>query len=197
MRTKVRRSDKPIKALLSACFPDWKGRKVSVRTASTYQMSDYWSEGSRNYVRAYSLADGSTADVVGAAQTPMNAAAHARVEIPSGIAMVEHSIFCGKDSGITIYVRESDLCHLVTPALDASRPALALDAPTSYVFVPSVGRTVSTDHCPRDVWRIDEIDEASDSALCVSSYGHCYWLVASTLAEVAGPFHERNPSGGQ
>ena len=27
-----------------------------------------------------------------------------RVEVPEGVAVVEHSIFCGKDCGITIYV---------------------------------------------------------------------------------------------
>jgi hypothetical protein len=109
---KVSKSDKQIKAILQATYPEWKGRKVRITTATEYQMSDYWSEGSRNYVQALAIATGAAA-ANAVAGNPFKAGAHARIEIPSGVALVEHSIFCGKDGGITIYVRPEDLApHL-------------------------------------------------------------------------------------
>lgn len=114
---KVSKSDKAIKPILTACYPEWKGRKVSLAVCASYQMSDYWSEGSRNYVRAYSLVDGKVAEAIGLAQIPMNHLAHARVAIPAGVALVEHSIFCGKDAGVTIYVTTADLPRIMPGAL--------------------------------------------------------------------------------
>lgn len=81
-------------------------------------MSDYFSEGSRNFARAYDLATGRVAQPLAAAGTPWNAQAHARIEIPAGVAIVEHSIFCGKDAGVTIYVRPENLAPLL-PAVAA------------------------------------------------------------------------------
>ena len=113
---KVSKSDKAIKPILTACYPDWKGRKVSLAVCGSYQMSDYWSEGSRNFVRAYSLVDGKVADALPLAKNPFRDQAHARVEIPAGVALVEHSIFCGKDAGVTIYVNADDLKRLLPGA---------------------------------------------------------------------------------
>jgi hypothetical protein len=107
MGIKVSKSDKSIKAVVSACYPEWTGRKISVQPATSYQLMDYWSEGSRNFVRAYDLASGKVAD--NQAGNPFTDKAHARVEIPDGILFVQHSIFCGKDSGITIYVNPANL----------------------------------------------------------------------------------------
>jgi len=108
---KVSRADRAIRPLLLACYPDWKGRKVSVCVAESYQMMDYWSEGSRHYVRAFDIATGKIADHD--ASNPFRGQAHARVTIPDGIALVEHSIFCGKDAGIAIYVTPASLARLL------------------------------------------------------------------------------------
>lgn len=117
-RIKVSRSDESIKTILSKTYPEWKGRKVFVLAATSYQMSNYWSEGSRNFVKAYSLTKGVAADPSGIAQTPFHASAHARVEIPKDAVLVEHSIFCGKDTGVTIYVHPDNLVKFL-PAPEA------------------------------------------------------------------------------
>lgn len=115
---KVSKSDKAIKPILTACYPEWKGRKVSLAVCASYQMSDYWSEGSRNFVKAYYLPNGSTAETSPWANIPWDKRATARVQIPAGVALVEHSIFCGKDAGVTIYVGADDLTKLL-PSKDA------------------------------------------------------------------------------
>jgi hypothetical protein len=90
-------------ALAKRAFPEWKGRKISAEFAASYPMEDYWEGGSRSYVKAINLVTGACTSPSPAARNPFNALAHARVEIPLGVILVEHSIFCGKDSGIRIY----------------------------------------------------------------------------------------------
>lgn len=110
---KVRRSDKAIKPILAACYPNWNGRKITIKAASTYRMANYWADGSRDEVKAYSLVDGQVAETLQAASNPMNGAAHAELEIPAGVLLVEHSVFCGQDAGVTIYVHPSNLRGLL------------------------------------------------------------------------------------
>ena len=120
-RIKLSRADKTIKAILAATYPEWKGRKVSAEIATEYQMANYWSEGSRNYVVAYHLESGKTLDACTAAGVPMNQIAHARIGIPDGVLLVEHAIFCGKDCGVTIYVNAANMQRL----LPQTKPSVA------------------------------------------------------------------------
>lgn len=108
-RIKVSKTTPGIKQVIKATYPEWKGRKVFVREATSYQLSDYWSEGSRNYIKAHILSTGATCSPDDAALCPFNLAAHATVEIRENVVLVEHSIYCGKDAGITIYVHPSNM----------------------------------------------------------------------------------------
>jgi hypothetical protein len=108
-RIKVSKSDKSLKKIVEACYPEWRGRKLHVEAATSYQLSNYWSEGSRDYVRAFDLASGKIADTMRLSGNPFTPEAHARVEIPEGVVFVEHSIFCGKDRGVTIYVNPANM----------------------------------------------------------------------------------------
>jgi len=112
----VSRGSKVIKAIIAACYPDWKGRKVRVSIAAEYQIADYWSEGSRRFVLAYDLGTGAVATATKAAGIPYLAQAHARFAIPQGIALVEHGIFCGKDIGVTIFISAVETSRILTNA---------------------------------------------------------------------------------
>jgi hypothetical protein len=124
----VRKSDKAIRAILGTCYPDWRGRKVFVRPAVQYQMSDYWDGGTRHYVVAYELVTGRRAEALGAAQVPMNDLAHATVGVPRGVVLVEHAIFCGKDAGVTIVVHPDNLTAGCLPSPASPSTALASGA---------------------------------------------------------------------
>jgi hypothetical protein len=112
-----------LKQIAKACYPEYKGRKFHYCEQREYQMTDYWSEGSRNYAIAYEVSTGKSGLPSDMVHNPMNGGAHARFEIPHGVVIVEHSIFCGKDCGITIYAacREGLECDICKPALTASR----------------------------------------------------------------------------
>lgn len=121
-RIKVSKSDKSIKAVISATYPEWKGRKVFVKAATSYQLSNYWSEGSRDFVQAYNLTTGVAAHPSGTSCTPFNQDAHLRIDIPEGVLLVEHSIFCGKDGGVTIYVNPENLVKFLPVAASEATP---------------------------------------------------------------------------
>jgi hypothetical protein len=65
-------------------------------------MSDYWDGGSRSFVKAVNLETGRMVDPSTFAQNPMNGAAHATIRIPAGVALVDHSFFCGRDCGLRV-----------------------------------------------------------------------------------------------
>jgi hypothetical protein len=111
---KVSKSNPEIKRIVAACYPAYKGRKIRVAAATQYHMSNYWDGGSRDYVVAYSLATGEVSAPSRAASNPMNGAAHSTVEIPAGVALVEHTIFCGKGIGIRIYVNPANMPLLLS-----------------------------------------------------------------------------------
>lgn len=89
------------KKLALSAFPGYRGRKFSVRTSRTYRMEDYWDGGSRTYVKAVDVATGRVGEPAAMVHNPMNGAAHAEFAIPAGVALIEHSFFCGKDCGLT------------------------------------------------------------------------------------------------
>ena len=93
-----------LKAIAKYVYPEYRGRKLRIERADTYRMQNYWDGGSRSYVKALDLATGRVSEAAPSSGNPFNDIAHAVVAIPPGIALVEHSIFCGKDIGITVYV---------------------------------------------------------------------------------------------
>lgn len=107
--TNTKKTTKLARQIALACYPEYKGRKISVASRGTYRMENYWDGGSRCYAKAYDLATGKVGEPASATSNPMNGQAHAEIEIPAGVAIVEHQFFCGKDCGITI---------LVNPAAD-------------------------------------------------------------------------------
>ncbi len=95
------------RAIAKRAYPEYKGRKFKVSSCKTYFMSDYWSEGSRNYVVAVNLATGDIVHPTQLAHNPYNPAAVSSFRIPAGVALIEHSIFCGHDCGLTWITVES------------------------------------------------------------------------------------------
>lgn len=113
---KLSKADKTVKAIIRATFPDWKGRKVRAIVATEYKMADHWGGGTRDFVKAYGLESGAASEPRVEAQNPMNAKAHATVAIPENVVLVEHSIFCGEDVGVTIYVNPANAAKLLPAA---------------------------------------------------------------------------------
>lgn len=111
---KVSRRD--IERLVTATFPEYKGRKFSIRPKEKIQLSDLnWSGGTRSEYKACTL-DGQwlgSTECYAQMWPGDNKAEGMIIPIPSGVCVIEHCIFCGKDLGIRIYVNPVDMTKLL------------------------------------------------------------------------------------
>lgn len=101
---RLRRSHPEVKALLALTYPEYTGRSIVLAQQDRYHMADYWDGGSRTYVTAVDLATMRTHAPASFAHTPFAKGAHGSFDIPDGVAMVEHVIYCGRDLGIRVVV---------------------------------------------------------------------------------------------
>lgn len=86
-------------------FPDYKGRSLVLRPFHPMAVTSYWDGGSRDYYAFVHLGTGRKADI------PQNGTGYDRVRypqldaLPEQIVLVQHTYFCGKDLGLTLYVQ--------------------------------------------------------------------------------------------
>jgi hypothetical protein len=113
MRTKT---DSPeVKRIAKLAFPEYKGRKFAFDVQNyPLDMRSYWDGGSRDYYKFVSLADGRVS-----MEVPVQSAFDPKISgldsvtIPEGFVAVRHSIFCGKDSGLTVIANPANLSKLL------------------------------------------------------------------------------------
>ena len=114
----------------------YNGRKFkAVQCDEVALTNTYWDGGTRSTWTMVNLSSGVTT-------TPNGSAAPARfggtlesrkASIPQGFAVVEHSIFCGKDMGLTFYIRSEDIAPLLPPPSTLSSDELiVLEATATY-----------------------------------------------------------------
>jgi hypothetical protein len=110
----------PAIALMRRAFPSYTGRSFKVRIANgPVDVRSAWDGGSRDYF-AFVRLDGSSVTPPVPAQSAFDrriAGAEA-VELPAGVACVEHTIFCGKDLGCTLILAPENAPALLPPAAD-------------------------------------------------------------------------------
>jgi len=100
---------KQAKPILDATFPAYRGRKIKVKFTETVNVNDTnWSGGTRNQYQAIG-ADGLVVDLTANVPAPwVNPIEGTKIELTENFLIVEHSHFCGKDCGITIYSHPSN-----------------------------------------------------------------------------------------
>jgi len=94
--------------IASLVFPDYRGRKFRIVFSETITFHDTnWGDGTRNQYSAV-RSDGRTSDLNVPAPW-RNPVEGATIPIPVDVIIVEHSIFCGTDVGITLHAHPSNL----------------------------------------------------------------------------------------
>jgi hypothetical protein len=98
----VKITRKQASPVLSKTFPEYRGRTIKVEFTDKVTFYDTnWGGGSRNFYHAV-RADGRDSRLVVPAPW-VNAIEGKSIELPADVLIVEHTIFCGQDCGITIY----------------------------------------------------------------------------------------------
>ena len=112
----IKVSRKEVFAVVNATFPNYKGRKFRIQPAEAVGFYDLnWSGGTRNQYRACAI-DGSPIDSKYNLNSPApwnNPFEGKRIELPMDVVIVEHSMFCGKDVGLRIYVNPANMPRLL------------------------------------------------------------------------------------
>mgnify|MGYP001616054290 CR=1 FL=1 len=121
---KTSMKDPATKAIVKAAFPDYHGRKIKfVVTVDPQHFTTWWDGGSKDDVVAIELStmrvvefpESSPYEAEGASR---QAYRHGLAPLP-GIALVNQSIFCGTNTGITIYLHPDNAPKML-PAVGGS-----------------------------------------------------------------------------
>ena len=111
-RIKVKKSE--VKDIIKATFPQYRGRTIHIEFTPTVRFHDTnWGGGSKSTYAAIA-SDGRTARLNVPAPW-INTVEGQSVDIPMDVLIVRHSIFCGKDCGITIYANPAHAPKWIPP----------------------------------------------------------------------------------
>lgn len=106
-------SDSEIQELARIAYPDYHGRHFRIEEfTGPMNLSSYWGDGSRNYYVIMNLVTKKAEPIPqggsGHGDTPYRMSS-----LPENIAVVEHTIYMGKDLGITFYVNKENLVKML------------------------------------------------------------------------------------
>jgi hypothetical protein len=107
---KVSKTIPVIAKIINATFPDYRGRKIKIRAwKGPRKLDSWWDGGSRDYFALVSISTGQVAQME--SNHPFyeaNKNLNGMFDLPPLCLLVQHSIFAGKDIGITIFCRVAD-----------------------------------------------------------------------------------------
>jgi|ETNvirenome_6_85_1030632.scaffolds.fasta_scaffold03832_11 hypothetical protein len=108
------------KAMVKVCHPSYRGRMFKISTKIPDRLDSYWSGGSKDDFVFYELSTGTIAQVnrnhpFYEADQPSKLK-----ELPIGFVIVKHTMFQGKDLGITVYGNPEDISPLLPPSEELS-----------------------------------------------------------------------------
>lgn len=109
----VDKPDQTIKGIVRACFPNYNGNKFKISTDIPKRVLSYWDSGSRTYFAFYGLDNHKVINVESNHPFWEAGKPNHLETLPKRVLLVAHSIFCGKDSGITIYSNADDLAPML------------------------------------------------------------------------------------
>lgn len=147
---------KDIPQMLLKVFPNYTGKKFQVEQKTKVSLSGaYWDGGSRNEYRAVNMDTGEILPADGKLQNPFTPGyAVPTVEIPPRVCVVEHTIFCGKDLGITFHVNPSDYQNLLPPGEELTEDEKKVLVATRCYKSSYNGQTrQQMSKIPLDIWK--------------------------------------------
>ena len=149
----LERLDDKTAAIVRAAYPGYRGRKFKIEVSDNpIDVRSYWNGGSRDYFVFVDLRSMRAAAMPAQSAFDPKIAGAESVKLPADFACVQHSIFCGKDSGITIMIGSANAAALL-PA-----PAAELTAEQKLVLCYTAGRKSSYAGRDRCQMAIDDME---------------------------------------
>ena len=104
-----------LRSIVNAVYPEYKGKKIKFIPTTKVHISDtYWGGGTRSTWRAVNLST-KVSKPFPNIPPPQFGGPSSVLEMTlfPGMAVVEHSIFCGEDMGLTFYIHPEDAPFLL------------------------------------------------------------------------------------
>lgn len=144
--------DGSVERIIKASFPDYRGKKVQIKVSQgAIDTRSYWDGGSRDYFTFVNLASMQSLAVPAQSAFDRPVAGADSVMLPAGFVCVRHSIFCGKDAGITILVHPDNAPMLI----DAPKSDLSADQ----ILVLSYTRSRKSSYAGKDRCQMAQEDQ--------------------------------------
>jgi hypothetical protein len=108
--SKIYTNHPDVKRIATAAYPNYTGRKFSVEVSNRpIDVRSYWDGGSRDYFVFLRLDNLKTWVMPEQSINDVKVEGADKVSLVPGMVCVEHTIFCGKDIGITIYIHPDNV----------------------------------------------------------------------------------------
>jgi hypothetical protein len=103
-----------VPAALRAGYNGARFRAEPCESMTIHADAGLWSGGTRDSFSAFELATGRSAPMPGQSGSPWSADRVERsINMRPGYIIVKHSMFCGKDMGLTFYIHPADVAALI------------------------------------------------------------------------------------
>jgi len=112
----ITKPDTFFKKMVETCYPSYRGRKFKISTKIPSRLDSYWSGGSKDDFVFFELATGEIAQVNRNHPFYDKDQPSKLKELPVGFVIVKHTMFQGKDLGITVYGNPEDINPLLPPS---------------------------------------------------------------------------------
>jgi hypothetical protein len=137
MNQTIHLDPKQVPAQLKVGYDGRKFKAIVCESVTIPMTAGLWFGGSRDTYRVVQMADGADMPASDDMSSPWDANRKERkVTLQPGFCVIEHSIFCGKDAGLTIYICASDAAPMLPVADELSEAELwalnATDYKSSY-----------------------------------------------------------------
>lgn len=107
---KIQKPSPILERICRAAFPSYGGRKWKLESRERLSTNSYWDGGSKDTFCIVEIATFLTKSIP--SMNPLTVKAREPTDIPAGAVIVEHSIFCGKQIGLTVHCRPEDFEQL-------------------------------------------------------------------------------------
>lgn len=114
-----------VKDLAELAFPAYKGKKFKIVTIDgPVHLENYWSDGSMKDWAFIKMPEMQVASLP--VQNPMRRETHQSVEIPRDLIGVCHTIFCGKDMGLSFYLHPENIVKFLPEKIALPKDEMAV-----------------------------------------------------------------------
>lgn len=135
--SKIYTNHPDVKRIATAAYPNYTGRKFSIEVSNRpIDVCSSWEGGSKDYFVFLRLDNLKTWEMPQQSMYDAKVEGADRVSLVAGMVCVEHSIFCGKDMGITIYVHPDN-----APRFIENKPEVSIEEKIVLVFTRSYKNT--------------------------------------------------------